>query len=299
MKYIKKRIEVEAEQWFPGKEVGGVTVLEVGSYESSNRAHVLTPNGLVPIEPGEWVITGAAGEKYPCKAHIFEQTYEPVRQELEPRGGWDALAEAAARAEAAEAKVAELMRHLDDSFKVSDSIDDRAEAAEKTLQLACEVVEAAVDGNPKVVPEELPRWLAVYLGTAREIDAERGAVVRALTIELQAARARLGEEVTVVMTTAATTAEVPSQQVSWPRPFADVVVEEFEADPKESIEQLDAYVTAKYGFQGTEPGQAVVAATDEVVTMCKMTFYGLPCTLREGHEGACTPDDSWRPRSPT
>jgi len=289
VKYVKKRIEVEAEQWFPGKEVEGVEVFYDTDPSGRDTPYpiVRTPNGPVRIETGEWIITGAAGEKYPCKAHIFEQTYEPVRQELEPRGGWDALAEAAARAEAAEAKVAKLMRRLDDSFKVSDSIDDRAEAAEKTLQLACEVVEAAVDGNPKVVPEELPRWLAVYLGTAREIDAERGAVIRALTIELQAARARLGEEVTVVMTTAATTAEVPSQQVSWPRPFADVVVEEFEADPKESIEQLDAYVTAKYGGP-TEPGQAVVAATGEVVNMClRMSAFGLSCELREDHEGPC------------
>jgi len=466
VKYVKKRIEVEAEQWFPGREVEGVEEF----YDPKPDIHlpypvVHTPNGPVRIEPGEWIITGAAGEKYPCKAHIFEATYEvavedmgyfrcyvcgtpapgeancPYCRALRERDAARSKLEAAEgeleatrmrnafleqgdyvkmlrRAEAAEAKVAELTRHLDNAFKTSDRIDDRAEASEAVvdriralalswmnvpkdadyhddvvdnwsqgwvqtylsfgeelfraldsetgewadkplpedeeikaahplhtnrhglyaeamrlvgakrsknglvnlvtwlltrlavadarahverdaLQLACDVVGAMVEGNPKVTPEELPRWLASFLATSREVDAERGAVIRALTIELQAARARLGEEVTVVMTTAATTAEVPSQQVSWPRPFADVVVEEFEADPKESIEQLDAYVTAKYGFQGTEPGQAVVAATDEVVTMCKMTFYGLPCTLREGHEGACTPDDSWRPRSPT
>lgn len=28
--------------------------------------------------PGDWVITGVKGENYPCKADIFEATYEPV-----------------------------------------------------------------------------------------------------------------------------------------------------------------------------------------------------------------------------
>lgn len=28
--------------------------------------------------PGDWIITGVKGERYPCKPDIFEQTYEPV-----------------------------------------------------------------------------------------------------------------------------------------------------------------------------------------------------------------------------
>ena len=28
--------------------------------------------------PGDWIITGVKGEKYPCKPDIFEATYEPV-----------------------------------------------------------------------------------------------------------------------------------------------------------------------------------------------------------------------------
>lgn len=28
--------------------------------------------------PGDWIIRGVAGEFYPCKPDIFEQTYEPV-----------------------------------------------------------------------------------------------------------------------------------------------------------------------------------------------------------------------------
>lgn len=28
--------------------------------------------------PGDWIITGVHGEKYPCKPDIFEKTYELV-----------------------------------------------------------------------------------------------------------------------------------------------------------------------------------------------------------------------------
>lgn len=28
--------------------------------------------------PGDWIITGVAGEKYPCKPAIFEATYQPA-----------------------------------------------------------------------------------------------------------------------------------------------------------------------------------------------------------------------------
>lgn len=31
--------------------------------------------------PGDWIITGVKGEKYPCKPDIFAATYEPVEIE--------------------------------------------------------------------------------------------------------------------------------------------------------------------------------------------------------------------------
>lgn len=35
--------------------------------------------------PGDWIITGVKGERYPCKPDIFEATYEPVN--TQDRGG--------------------------------------------------------------------------------------------------------------------------------------------------------------------------------------------------------------------
>jgi hypothetical protein len=34
--------------------------------------------GTMVAAPGDWIIRGVKGEIYPCKADIFEATYEPV-----------------------------------------------------------------------------------------------------------------------------------------------------------------------------------------------------------------------------
>ena len=36
------------------------------------------PNDSMTIHPGDWIITGVQGEKYPCKDDIFRLTYEPM-----------------------------------------------------------------------------------------------------------------------------------------------------------------------------------------------------------------------------
>lgn len=37
-----------------------------------------TLEGAHWVSPGDWIIKGVAGEFYPCKPDIFEQTYEEV-----------------------------------------------------------------------------------------------------------------------------------------------------------------------------------------------------------------------------
>ena len=79
-KYRKKPIVVEAEQWVLGKEVAGVfwrlTCPDAWCGESNPHVHTL--EGLRAVRPGDWIITGVNGEKYPCKPDIFEATYELV-----------------------------------------------------------------------------------------------------------------------------------------------------------------------------------------------------------------------------
>lgn len=84
MKFRKKPIVVEAEQWFPEKDIEGVNVLKKyllnGTLIDNEWTFVNTLEGLMHVSPGDWIITGVDGEKYPCKPDIFEKTYEPVEE---------------------------------------------------------------------------------------------------------------------------------------------------------------------------------------------------------------------------
>lgn len=42
-----------------------------------------TLEGIMTGNPGDWLITGVNGERYPCKPGIFEKMYEPVDKEEE------------------------------------------------------------------------------------------------------------------------------------------------------------------------------------------------------------------------
>ena len=48
----------------------GATLHAHGWVDTAEGGHVVCP--------GDWIITGVKGERYPCKPDIFEQTYEPV-----------------------------------------------------------------------------------------------------------------------------------------------------------------------------------------------------------------------------
>jgi hypothetical protein len=79
MKYRKKPIIVEAEQWIRGKEVEGVFFKEeyiLGGL--TNIPYVRTLEGDRAVAYGDYIITGVEGEQYPCKESIFLKTYEAV-----------------------------------------------------------------------------------------------------------------------------------------------------------------------------------------------------------------------------
>ena len=106
-KFRKKPIVIEAVRWYPDTPVEGVTEIEVDEHgkpqqvEGLQGAHVVvagtcapydrikgmvqTLEGPVYADPGDWIITGVKGEKYPCKPDIFEATYDPVDAEEEER----------------------------------------------------------------------------------------------------------------------------------------------------------------------------------------------------------------------
>lgn len=50
----------------------------VEAYQTSTEMVINTLEGTLKAEPGDWIITGISGERYPCKPDIFEKTYEPI-----------------------------------------------------------------------------------------------------------------------------------------------------------------------------------------------------------------------------
>jgi hypothetical protein len=44
--------------------------------------YIDTLEGVMGVMDGDWIITGVAGEKYPCKDAIFKATYDPVEDNI-------------------------------------------------------------------------------------------------------------------------------------------------------------------------------------------------------------------------
>ena len=75
MKFRKKPVVIEAVQAMEGE----ISLIPGVVRDSDREAWVIkTLEGDMEVSPGDWIITGAKGEKYPCKPDIFDLTYEPV-----------------------------------------------------------------------------------------------------------------------------------------------------------------------------------------------------------------------------
>lgn len=91
MKYRKKPVVIEAEQYIPEKfqelpnefmdkllVIPGEKNVDYGSGFLGRMVFISTLEGRMKVSPGDWIIKGVKGEFYPCKPDIFEATYEKV-----------------------------------------------------------------------------------------------------------------------------------------------------------------------------------------------------------------------------
>lgn len=81
--YRKRPVVVEAIQYDGSEErqreiVNWSNGRVEGMFSTHAILQIPTLEGVMTAEPGDWIIKGVAGEFYPCKADIFEQTYEAV-----------------------------------------------------------------------------------------------------------------------------------------------------------------------------------------------------------------------------
>ncbi len=93
--FRKKPVVVEAAQWFKvgdhpkvrhftdpqNRTLEGIVyaaqICEHCEKRKGEHGWISTLEGGHIVCPGDWIITGVAGEFYPCKPDIFKQTYEP------------------------------------------------------------------------------------------------------------------------------------------------------------------------------------------------------------------------------
>jgi len=81
VKYRKKPVVIEAEQWEGSKESWD-RIMAMGNVPwkpgdmGSKTFTITTLEGDHLVGDGDYVIRGVKGEFYPCKPDIFEMTYE-------------------------------------------------------------------------------------------------------------------------------------------------------------------------------------------------------------------------------
>lgn len=99
-RFRKKPIVIDAVQWWPpgdprhdpamlsdrkGNTVNPPDYRQPGDLfqftkikgMGDDKFFIHTLEGNMEVSPGDWILTGVKGEKYPCKPDIFEAIYEP------------------------------------------------------------------------------------------------------------------------------------------------------------------------------------------------------------------------------
>ena len=90
MKYRKKPVVIEAVQLtrlnipivlnFLGAHVYKYGYESNGYEDIHLYCYIKTLEGVMRADEGDYIIKGIRGEFYPCKKHIFEETYEEVEE---------------------------------------------------------------------------------------------------------------------------------------------------------------------------------------------------------------------------
>jgi hypothetical protein len=78
MKYRKRPVVIEAVQFdgtFPLEFLHGD---ERVRSDGSHGLEIVTLEGTMRADIGDWIIRGIKGELYPCKPDIFDASYEPA-----------------------------------------------------------------------------------------------------------------------------------------------------------------------------------------------------------------------------
>ena len=85
-KFRKKPVEIEVFLWIGSPDQEEYPVWAIDAIKDGRMwflpvpvaMQIKTLEGVMTANSGDWVIRGVEGEIYPCKASVFEKTYERV-----------------------------------------------------------------------------------------------------------------------------------------------------------------------------------------------------------------------------
>lgn len=76
--FRKKPVNIEAWRNVNDGEPWPVWLGSQVARVAGGRIAIVTLEGTMVADPGDWIIKGVRGEIYPCKSEIFAETYEPA-----------------------------------------------------------------------------------------------------------------------------------------------------------------------------------------------------------------------------
>ena len=81
IKKYSEYLELEGEivRYYRHPDISGETICSKCKKPMNKHGWIDTLEDGHSVCPGDWIITGVKGERYPCKPDIFEQTYEEVK----------------------------------------------------------------------------------------------------------------------------------------------------------------------------------------------------------------------------
>lgn len=82
-----KRLEGDVVRFYRNPDADGQRPCEHCEKRMHDHGWIDTKEGGHIVCPGDWIITGIQGERYPCKPDIFEAIYEPAEQAVDDVSG--------------------------------------------------------------------------------------------------------------------------------------------------------------------------------------------------------------------
>ena len=85
-RYRKKPVEIDAIRWTGRNESDVLEFCDGTAWIKDGALRINTLEGLHIASVGDYIIRGVKGECYPCKADIFDATYERVKKDVISHG---------------------------------------------------------------------------------------------------------------------------------------------------------------------------------------------------------------------